>query len=388
MLDRALRLVTGAPRTGSIPLSVAGDRQARKVAPVSEDEKLRQKPFEYARAALNMMEQQGIPPKPNNFAVWYRYFSGAYPELTRALDVIIDDGLPFTDERSAEVYDQFLGIRLEDDFLDDATARIETEVMKLMKHAEAAGQDAEAYGDTLSTVSGRLSSDTEIGNLQQIMEQVLAATRTMEDRNQLLQNRLKESAGEIQSLKEDVESLRHEALTDGLTGVANRKFFDEEIRLAAAEASDTGTPLTLLMVDIDHFKNFNDTHGHQVGDQVLRFVAKILKGCVRTEDLTARYGGEEFSIILRNTDLVNGSKVGQKVRTSVSKKTILNRSSGESLGTITVSIGTAQFTQGESIEAWIERADQALYQAKQNGRNRVEMAEAPDTPVSGAAGKG
>lgn len=338
-----------------------------------DDNKIRNMPREYARAALAMMEEKDIQPKPNNFAVWYRYFSGAYPELKRTLDVIVEAGLPFTEERNAEIYDRFLGVTLDEEFLEDATLRVETELIKLMSHIEEAGSDAKAYGDTLSTVSGSLSDEGELGNMKAVLEHVLDATRTMETRNQLLETRLKDSAGEIQSLKEDVESLRHEAMTDALTGVANRKLFDEEIRMSAAEAMDTETPLSLLMVDIDYFKKFNDNHGHQVGDQVLRFVAKLLKSCVRSEDLTARYGGEEFSIILRNTDLVNGAKVGQHVRNTISKKTILNRTTGESLGTITVSIGAAQYIVGESIESWIERADQALYLAKENGRNRVEM---------------
>ena len=199
----------------------------------------------------------------------------------------------------------------------------------------------------------------------------------------MLETRLKESAGEIRSLKEDVESLRHEAMTDALTGVANRKLFDEEIRIGAAEALDRGQPLTLLMIDIDHFKNFNDTHGHQVGDQVLRFVARILKSCVRGEDLTARYGGEEFSIVLPNTTLQNGAKVGAHVCTQVSKKAVINRATGKSLGTITVSVGAAEFQPGESVESLIERADEALYLAKHNGRNRVELGTAVSSKSAG-----
>jgi diguanylate cyclase len=322
-----------------------------------------------------MMEKKGIPPKPNNFAVWYRYFSGAYPELARTLDVILEAGLPFTDERNAEIYDRFLGVSLDEDFLNDATLRVETELKKLMSYMEEAGVDAQAYGDALTMVSGELASSDGLKDLRGILEKVIAATRHMEDRNQVLEDRLKESASEIQSLKEDVESLRHEAMTDALTGVANRKLFDEEIRIGAAEALDLAQPMTLLMIDIDHFKSFNDSHGHQVGDQVLRFVARILKSCVRGEDLTARYGGEEFAIVLPNTTLENGAKVGEHVRLQVSKKAVINRATGKSLGTITVSVGAAEFQPGESVESLIERADEALYLAKNNGRNRVEMGE-------------
>lgn len=351
---------------------------------MSNDTKSESNPNAYAKSALQMMEKKGIPPKPNNFAVWYRYFSGAYPELTRTLDVILEAGLPFTEERNAEIYDRFLGVTLDEDFLNDATLRVETELKKLMVYLDEAGNDAQAYGDTLSVVTGQLTSEAGLKDLRGVLEKVIAATRTMEDRNKVLEDRLKDSAGEIQSLKEDVESLRHEAMTDALTGVANRKLFDEEIRIGAAEAMDRGQPLTLLMIDIDHFKAFNDSHGHQVGDQVLRFVARILKSCVRGEDLTARYGGEEFSIVLPNTTLENGAKVGEHVRTQVSKKAVINRATGKSLGTITVSVGAAEFQPGESVESLIERADEALYLAKHNGRNRVEMGISDATPPQDA----
>jgi len=331
-------------------------------------------PSKYARAALERMEVLGIQPKPNNFAVWYRYYSGAYPELVRTLDVILDAGLPFTEERNAEIYDRFLGVTLDEDFLNTAAARVETELRKLVQYVEEAGTDAKAYGNTLSAVTGKLSSVDKRDTFQAVLSHVLEATRTMESRNALLEGRLKASAVEIDRLKEDVESLRHEAMTDALTGVANRKLFDEEIRMSLAESLDRKVPLSLLMIDIDHFKAFNDTHGHQVGDQVLRFVARILKSCVRGEDLTARYGGEEFAIILRDTELPGGVKAGDNIRNAVSKKSVVNRATGKSLGTITVSIGIAQFEPGESVEDLIERADEALYQAKRNGRNRVECA--------------
>ena len=340
---------------------------------MSDDNEPVKNPNSYANSALQMMEKKGIPPKPNNFAVWYRYFSGAYPELTRTLDVILEAGLPFTEERNAEIYDRFLGVTLDEDFLNDATLRVESELKKLMVFLDEAGSDAQTYGDTLSFVSGELSSGNSLGDMRAVLEKIIEATRNMEDRNRLLESRLQDSASEIKSLKDDVESLRHEAMTDALTGVANRKLFDEEIRIGAAEAMDRGAPMTLLMIDIDHFKDFNDSHGHQVGDQVLRFVARILKSCVRGEDLTARYGGEEFAIVLPNTTLENGAKVGEHVRSQVSKKAIVNRATGKSLGTITVSVGAAEFQPGETVESLIERADEALYLAKHNGRNRVEV---------------
>jgi diguanylate cyclase len=140
-----------------------------------------------------------------------------------------------------------------------------------------------------------------------------------------------------------------------------------------AKARNAGEPLVLLMVDIDLFKRFNDTHGHQVGDQVLRLVARTLTDCVRGGDLPARYGGEEFAVILPRTTLVNSRPIGERIRTTLAARKIVRRNTGEALGGITVSLGAALYRVGESADTLIQRADSALYSAKKQGRNRLVL---------------
>ena len=144
---------------------------------MSSDQESRSNPTEYAKAALQMMEKKGIPPKPNNFAVWYRYFSGAYPELSRTLDVILEAGLPFTEERNAEIYDRFLGVTLDEDFLNDATLRVETELKKLMSYLEEAGDDAiVVMGASMrSDLSKRLLGGVSMSVLENSKASVLLA---------------------------------------------------------------------------------------------------------------------------------------------------------------------------------------------------------------------
>ena len=125
------------------------------------------------------------------------------------------------------------------------------------------------------------------------------------------------------------------------------------------------------MLDIDYFKKFNDTYGHQVGDQVLKLVASTLKTGVKGGDIVARYGGEEFAIILPKTTKENAFTVAEHVRDSVSSKDIINRGTGKVLGQIRLSVGVSEYKPGESIEDLIERADKALYEAKNNGRNQT-----------------
>ena len=147
---------------------------------------------------------------------------------------------------------------------------------------------------------------------------------------------------------------------------------------------ETGAPLSILMIDIDHFKKFNDSYGHQVGDQVLRLVAKVLQESVRDVDLAARYGGEELIAVLPGADLGLCADVAERIRRRISEARLTRRSTGQEIASVTVSIGVAQFRLAEAAEATIERCDRALYQAKRAGRNRT-VTENELEPEAGAA---
>ena len=162
-----------------------------------------------------------------------------------------------------------------------------------------------------------------------------------------------------------------DALTDTLTGIGNRKCFDQAIGQAITAAMETGDALSLIMADLDHFKKFNDTHGHQIGDQVLRLVGRTLVQCVKGQDTAARYGGEEFAIILPTTNILGGRAVAENIRGTVASKKVVRKDSGKALGEITLSLGVASYRPGEPIADLIRRADEALYIAKKDGRNRV-----------------
>ncbi len=165
--------------------------------------------------------------------------------------------------------------------------------------------------------------------------------------------------------------MRKESLTDPLTGIANRKAFDNELNAAIAEARQSAGRLSLFMCDIDRFKTFNDTWGHQTGDQVLRLVANCLSENVKGRDTAARYGGEEFAVIVRQAGIVSGLTLAEQIRSSVQSKRLVKKSTGDVLGSITVSIGVAELAAGEAAASLIQRADACLYRAKHAGRNCV-----------------
>ena len=194
----------------------------------------------------------------------------------------------------------------------------------------------------------------------------------MQDTNRALELQLEASRDDIASLQRDLDDVRRESLLDPLTKIANRKSFDEGLAAAIAACQRAmATPLCLLLLDIDHFKRFNDTYGHQTGDQVLRLVAMTLKSNVKGKDLVARYGGEEFVAILPATDLDGAMIVAENIRKAIQAKELLKRSTNEKLGRITASFGVAMFHAADTAASLIERADRCLYAAKNAGRNRV-----------------
>jgi diguanylate cyclase len=205
----------------------------------------------------------------------------------------------------------------------------------------------------------------------------------MESVNSKLEARLNASKQEINQLQENLEVVRTESLTDPLTSLANRKFFDQALSKAIADSFAKQEPLSLMMTDIDHFKTFNDTFGHLTGDQVLRLVALSVKQNVKGQDLAARYGGEEFAVILPNTVLRAGVTVADHIRRAVMTKELMKRSTGEHLGRVTISIGVASLRPDDSVASLIGRADQCLYAAKRNGRNQVVCETDPQVTNEG-----
>jgi diguanylate cyclase len=159
---------------------------------------------------------------------------------------------------------------------------------------------------------------------------------------------------------------------DGLTGLLNKRYFmTQRLGLLINAAERDAGNLAVFIFDIDHFKKFNDTWGHQTGDQVLRLVANCIQENVKGRDTAARFGGEEFAVVLPQTELADAVRLAGQLRSRVESKRLVKKSNGDILGTITISIGVAQYDMKESIESLVQRADACLYAAKRNGRNRV-----------------
>jgi diguanylate cyclase (GGDEF)-like protein len=171
----------------------------------------------------------------------------------------------------------------------------------------------------------------------------------------------------------DFRRVASQAATDALTGLANRRSFDDELALEWRRAERVGDSLALLLIDLDNFKSINDELGHQAGDAVLRRVAAILDSGARQVDLAARYGGEEFALLTPETDIVGATKLAERLRSAIEAATVKLPNGAEV--SVTASVGVAVKGELERAEQLVTAADEALYEAKRNGKNRIVTAD-------------
>ncbi|MEZ5864127.1 MAG: diguanylate cyclase [Geminicoccaceae bacterium] len=339
------------------------------------DAEERQATSRFAEQALATMRSYAIPPTPENFAVWYLHHAGRLPGLSRAIERLEERRTGVTADETAALHRSFCAAADHAGEVQAAGERVGELVDEVSRRLGVASSQTRDYSERLSTLGNGLSGTIDQEELFAMVRELEQQTELMSERVSSLQNELSQSSREIENLKGDLANARRAASTDPLTGIGNRKLFDEVFAREAREATMTGEPLALLVADIDHFKAFNDTHGHQIGDVVLKLVADRLKRSVKGRDTVVRYGGEEFAVLLPRTTLRDAEEVADHLRSEIAKSRLVMRNRGQELGKVTLSIGVGLYRPGEPTDVCFDRADQALYAAKHAGRNRVKVEE-------------
>lgn len=331
--------------------------------------------YELARKAVDAMERCQIWPTPLNFELWLHFVGEPEGALGLEIKRLLQGGEAFTEVVSEELAAVFLPKAKLNEQIRDAGDQLSKELAAVAKAITKAQKSSSSYGETLAGVTRDLSAADEVSpELRAVVETLSTATRQVQRENKSLEKQLQESTAEVSRLKDHLEQVRRDATTDALTNLANRKAFDEELERACAEADVSGNALALAVIDIDHFKNFNDTWGHQTGDQVIRYVASVIGRMAAPPRFAARYGGEEFGVIFVNEAGAAVLQTLEEIREEVASRMLKRRSTAEDLGTVSVSAGFAERRRGEDANAVMERADAALYTSKRGGRNRVTAA--------------
>ncbi len=327
--------------------------------------------FTIAQRALELMKSYGSSASPRSYEVWFTYVSGHKPAINDAIKRLAADSGLVSDADIDQLYNQHIvGQRFSEE-AEKTGAVVISEIDQVMEMIDLAMGSTQKYGESLEAFTADLSAGVDRNRVREIVASLVVATKDVRSTNQTLEARLRETRGEIETLRETLEAVRMESLTDPLTGIANRKHFEEMLVKTLDQALVERSPLALVVIDIDHFKRFNDTYGHLTGDQVLRLVGMTMREQVKTKATLARFGGEEFGIILPDSTLETAKAAAERVRNSVMSRELIKRSTGESLGKVTISLGVAVMRKGDTAVSLLERADQCMFVAKRNGRNRT-----------------
>jgi diguanylate cyclase len=320
-----------------------------------------------ADSAIRSMAKQLVPATPNNFSVWFSYAMGAAPALRKTIDILIGSKRKFDASVNHDLYLTYINPQ-PDAALADFSDQLHGVVTTARQFLTTAIADNRVQMAALGEASTEFQASHDP---RPIIEKLLAELSRATARASALEKNFAASSQELDTIRNSLKEAEARSNTDALTGLANRRLLDDFLRSAQIVAMETGEPLSAFLIDIDHFKTFNDSYGHQIGDQVLRLVAKVLQENVRDHDLAARYGGEELIAVLPGANLEVCQRVAERLRHRISESRLTRRSTGKEIASVTVSVGVAQFRLAESAEAMIERCDRALYQAKRSGRNKT-----------------
>jgi len=319
-------------------------------------------------------EKLNFPLSKKCYLVWYEYYEGKNQNLTVAVDEMIQNNKPFTHEVILDLYRQYLD-HDEKEIMAQVQRETQRIIQDMLTEMLSVNDASNAYEKKLATYSKGLENTNDTNQMQNIIRSIVEDTKKVTESNQHLQKEFEKAKTQTETLSQELEKIEQVASTDALTGLSNRRIFDKEIQRLVDEYSSTKVPFSIIMLDVDHFKKFNDTYGHQIGDLVLKNVGAILKNGLKGRDIPTRYGGEEFVILLPETTLKNACIVSEHLRIRIAVRPLLDPNTNEEITKVTISSGVSEIRLDDNAETIVERADKALYLAKESGRNRTRSEE-------------
>jgi diguanylate cyclase len=325
-----------------------------------------------AKRILPEMAEKAVPVIPENYQVWFEYAAGTNPELSDEISHYKASETTFSRETNQHLYNKYFGTGAQEEFQKHIQKQTQHILKSALNEFLIACDATSDYRDKLDEYTHTLSEARGLSEIRLVIERILKDTFSMNAATKGLQDELDDATKRAESLQEKLERTTREALRDPLTGLHNRKAFEMKIDELLQEYQNRSYEFAVLMLDIDHFKAFNDQYGHQIGDDVLKLVGSLLIDTVKGRDYPARYGGEEFIVLLPQTDRQGAAALAEQIREQIAQKKLRVIKTGESLPSITVSIGVSTMHANDSMDSLVHRADEALYLAKHAGRNCVK----------------
>lgn len=310
---------------------------------------------------------------PLNFGLAYDYVTGNDRAIEQAVRAIIMEKGKLTNSQAETILADASHDEITPEAMTEMLDSVEANLGQLSELVQKSQHEANHYGDQLQAQVRDLAVPEKAGP---VMGQLIALTQSMIDKSRAVEAQMRESQKQAKLLKKNLDHARKAAEQDHLTGLPNRRAFDATLREAAKRAQTSGRPLSIAFCDIDHFKQINDVHGHDVGDRILKFVGKLLADISNDSCHVARHGGEEFVMLFEGQSTKAACEIVDAARIDLTHRTLVNKTTGERLDTVSFSAGIADVAAYEDAREALRAADAAMYDAKTDGRNRVYIAAA------------
>lgn len=308
---------------------------------------------------------------PLNFGLALDYLTGNDLSIEKAVRAILSDRGKLTNGIAEKILSDQRTDELSPDQLTDMLSEVEKNLDALTGLTDQSRASATDFGDALQQQAAELREE---GKGSDKVANLISLTRTMVEKTREVESKMREGQKQTRLLQKNLETARRAAEQDHLTGLPNRRAFESTLREESITAREQGELLSVAFCDIDHFKLVNDTHGHDAGDRVLKFVGTLLAKISGDKCHVARHGGEEFVVLFRGSSVAEAARIMDDTRADLSERNLVDRKTGERMDRVTFSGGVADvFAYPEPRDA-LKAADRALYLAKEHGRNRVYIA--------------
>jgi len=318
--------------------------------------------------ALVFLTNHNIAPTPMNYSVIYLFSSDQNKTLNEEVSKQINDKKPLDAVFLEHLFNSYISNndKLEKTMLipfESTLKRTLSQINTQVVNDKEVAQNLDQADKALAKVVGHKS-------LHKVVTYLLSSINTSKSQRQSLADELTKTSAEVNLLRTQLAESKQEAIIDSLTGLFNRRGCEYKLK-----DFDTNESHSSIIIDIDHFKSVNDNFGHAIGDQVIQKIASIIKKYIGCEDIPVRYGGEEFVVVMKNKSQQRAHFIAEKIRSSVEELKLIQRKYNTYLPPMSVSIGIAQLEESDNWSSLFERADKALYHAKNSGRNRCVIAE-------------